>query len=225
MFECEFPTEVGFLASGGPTFNTTVNEGFSGGEQRNRNWSTTRGEWSINLNYKDQSYFDQAHAFFLVVGGQFDSFRFKDHKDFRVENQLIGTGDGSNPTFQLVRTYTSGDRAYTRIIRKPITSSVKKFDGSYCEDTVNIYVAASLQTEGVDYNLDETTGIVTFIAGHIPTMGQVVSADFEYHYPVRFLNDKLKAQVEESAVNGGNASDSDPRITWPQIELREVKVS
>ena len=82
FFECEFPQQVSFLALGGPSFFTTINEGFSGGEQRNRNWSITRGEWTIDLHAKPQSYFDAAHAFFLNVGGQADAFRFKDHKDY-----------------------------------------------------------------------------------------------------------------------------------------------
>ena len=214
MYEVEFPTSVSFLASGGPTFSTTVNEGFSGFENRNANWSMSRGAWSIDLNYKDQSYFDDVQAFFLVVGGKWDSFRFKDHKDFQATGQLIGTGDGANKFFQLTKTYFSGSRSYVRKITKPITANVLKFDGTNCTESVVIHVGSTLLTLGTDYSVNETTGMVTFTTA--PASASPVLADFSFHYVVRFDDDALKAQLEESP--------SDARlVSWPQIVLREVK--
>jgi uncharacterized protein (TIGR02217 family) len=49
FFETEFPRTVGYKATGGPTFNTTVNEGFSGFEQRNKNWSIARAKYTVDL--------------------------------------------------------------------------------------------------------------------------------------------------------------------------------
>src|SRR3979411_1487724 len=130
FFEGEFPKQIGFLASGGPSFSTAGTEGFSGGEQRNRNWSRTRGVWTVDLQFKTQAFFDAVQAFFLVVGGQADAFRFKDHKDFKATSQTIGTGDGVTVNFQLVRNYVSGVRTYVRVIQKPIMASVTDFQGN-----------------------------------------------------------------------------------------------
>lgn len=220
FFECEFPTDVGFLASGGPTFYTTVNEGFSGGEQRNRNWSMTRGVWNIDLNFKSQEYFDAVQAFFLVVGGQADAFRFKDHKDFQATNQRLSVGDGTTTDFQLIRNYVSGPRTYVRTIIKPIMSTVTDFQGNPLADTVVIRVNGSTKALNVDYTVDETTGIVSFVTA--PANGAFIDSDFQFHYPVRFSADELKAQVEPSPVDGGFGA---PLITWPNFEIKEVKVT
>lgn len=221
FFECEFPTAVGFMAAGGPSFYTTVNEGFAGGEQRNRNWSQTRGVWTIDIQNKPQQYFDALHAFFLVVGGQADAFRFKDHKDFTATNQIIGTGDGVTTVFQLVKNYVSGPRTYVRNIYKPITSSVLDFEGNPLADTVKVYDQGALLTAGVDYTLDYTTGLITFTTA--PVNAHAITSDFQFHYPVRFTTDEFKAQIEQSWVNGGVGGQ--PLITWPNFEIREVKVN
>ncbi len=221
FFECEFPKQVAFLALGGPTFNTTVNEGFSGGEQRNRNWSQTRGHWTIDLHDKPQAYFDAAHAFWLNVGGQADAFRFLDHKDYQAFDQLLGYGDGSTTTFQLIKNYTSGGRTYVRNIIKPIMASVQDFQGNALANTVVIRVGNSVKTLNTDYTVDATTGIVTFTTA--PPSGSppnAITADFQFHYPVRFASDELAAQVEESDVQGGATL-----VSWPSFELREVKIA
>lgn len=217
FFETEFPREIGFLAVGGPSFFTTINEGFAGGEQRNRNWSQTRGSWTIDLQSKQQSYFDAVQAFFLVVGAQADAFRFYDHKDNSAAAQAIGTGDGTTTDFQLTKTYASGGRSYVKTIYKPITAAVTNFQGNSLPNTVTIYDNGTANTLTTDYTLDETTGIVSFVTA--PVSGHPITADFSFHFPVRFTADQMKAQVEPSDVLGGNIL-----ISFPQFELREVKI-
>jgi uncharacterized protein (TIGR02217 family) len=53
---------------------------------------------------------------------------------------------------------------------------------------------------------------VTFLAGHIPIAGQIVTAGFEFDVPVRFDTDKLEVNVQ-SFLHG-----SIPAI--PLIEIR-----
>ncbi len=218
FFETEFPRAIGYLAMGGPAFSTTVNEGLSGGEQRNRNWSQTRGVWTIDLQFKTQAYFDAVQAFHLVVGGQADAFRLYDHKDHTATGQTIGTGDGVTVAFQLVKNYASGGRTYTRTITKPITDEVNDFQGNPLTDTVVVYDNGTPKTFITDYTVDQTTGLVTF--GTAPAAGHTITADCQFHFPVRFMVDELKAQVEPSDVLGGNIL-----ISFPQFELREVKVT
>lgn len=217
FFECEFPTEIGFAAVGGPGWSTTVNAGFSGYEQRNKNWSVPLAQYKIELTYKDQSYFDKVNSFFWNVGGQADAFRFKDHKDYSATGQAIGTGDGTTTVFQLVKLYTAGSRTFTRTIKKPIQATVQKFDGTYCANTVKIYDNGTLKTLTTDYTVDATTGLVTFATA--PASGHAITADFEFHVPVRFNTDDMQAQVEPSDVPGGNA-----KITWANVALMEVRI-
>lgn len=209
FFETEFPTAIAFDAVGGPAFNTTVNTGFSGYEQRNQNWAAALGKWKIELAYKPQSYFDSVYAFWLNVGGRADAFRFKDHKDFSAAAQACA--EVSAGVYQLQKTYTVGARNYVRTIKKPVTSAVKKFDGSSCADTVTVYDGGVAAT---GWTLDETKGLITGLAA-----GHTITADFEFHFPVRFDVDDLQAQIEPSDVPGGSAL-----ITWPNVQLVEVRL-
>ena len=197
-------------------FSTTINSGFSGHEQRNQNWSLALGKWTVGLESKPQSYFDDVYNFCLAVNARADAFRFKDHKDYKATGQAIGTGDGSNTDFQLVKTYTVAGRTYTRTISKPVTASVQKFDGTYCKNTVRIYDAGTLKTLTTDYTIDYTTGIVTF--GTAPATGHAITADFEFHFPARFDMDECQAAVEPSDVAGGQAL-----ITWANVAIVETR--
>jgi uncharacterized protein (TIGR02217 family) len=201
FFECEFPRTIGYHAVGGPGFSTVVNQGFSGQEQRNRNWANSRGKWNISLmtpatfEGNRQAFIDLLLGFFLNVAGKTDSFRLKDHKDFKAVGQTIGVGSGA---LQLIKTYTVGGRSYIRTITKPVTSAVVDFQGIALADTVKIYYNGTLQS-GIAA-VDATTGIYTSTAGG----GVVVTADFEFHYPVRFDTDDLPVQVEPSDVADGH---------------------
>lgn len=224
FLEVQFPTDVSFLASGGPSFSTNVNKGLSGAQQRNRNWSLGLGKWKIDLHYKPYTYFQSVYALWLNVGGGADGFRFKDHKDFQAFGQFLGEGDGSTTTFQLQNQYAIGGRTYLKPILKPVTSQVMRFDGSYCADTVVCYLDGVAKQIGVDYTVDWTTGLVTFnVAPHGPggspaTVGAVLTADFEFDYAVRFVSDDFTAQVEESDVADGNLE-----FSWPSIDLEELR--
>src|SRR5579864_53843 len=92
FFEVEFPRTVSFLAVGGPTRSTTVNQGLSGAEQRNKNWANSRRKWQIQLRTPKpdgttsrpatlQAFIDVTTAFFENVSGQGDGFRFWDPAD------------------------------------------------------------------------------------------------------------------------------------------------
>lgn len=179
FIECEFPKTISYKAQGGPAFNTTVNSGFSGFEQRNQNWQTARGTWTVSLqtpgasaDVNPQTYIDMLQAFFLNVGGKASAFRLKDHKDFTngATAQLIGSSDGVVGHFQLVKNYPSGAKNYQRIITKPVTSLVVDYLGNALLDTVNVSVSAGSFSKQAGYKmggsgkycLDETTGTVSF---------------------------------------------------------------
>ena len=196
--EVRFPTDIAYGSAGGPEYSTDIVITQSGYEQRNSNWSQARARYNVAHGVKTQVQLDTLIAFFRARKGRADGFRFKDWTDHKVAGQTIGTGNASNKVFQLVKTYGSGGILETRMIKKPISSSVK------------IYLSGVLQN-GDSYSLNNTTGVVTFATA--PGNGVLVSADFEFDVPVRFDTDRLSATLDEYGVN-----------SWHDIPLVEIRV-
>jgi uncharacterized protein (TIGR02217 family) len=66
--------------------------------------------------------------------------------------------------------------------------------------------------EGTDFTVETTTGVVTFLAGHIPASGAAITAGFLFDVPARFDTDYL--EVDLSAFAAGAI----PKI--PLVEIR-----
>jgi uncharacterized protein (TIGR02217 family) len=115
-------------------------------------------------------------------------------------DQIIGTGDATTAKFQLRKTYGSSFAPWRRDIKKPVA------------DTVKVAVAGTELVAGTDFAIDTSTGVVTFLAGHIPTDGQSITAGFEFDVPVRFDTDKLEINLS------GFTSGAIPNI--PIVEVR-----
>ena len=207
FFECEFMRTLAYKRMGGPTRNTTVNQGLSGQEARNVNWIDSRNEFEIALktpaefDKSRQAFIDSLITFFEVVRSQGDSFRLYDHIAHRGVNQPLVEYNGN---VQLALTRTVADRSYVKIITKPITSAIPDYRGNLLPDTV------FLTGTNIPVIVDPTTGIVT---SHGP--GTLV--DFEYHVPTRFGIDKLPIVIEESDVKGGK-----PLISMSGVPLLET---
>ena len=73
-------------------------------------------------------------------------------------------------------------------------------------------VSGVAKTLGTQFTLNTTTGVVTFLAGNIPTADQTVTAGFEFDVPVRFDTDKLDVNL------AGLKHGAIPNI--PLIEIR-----
>jgi uncharacterized protein (TIGR02217 family) len=116
-------------------------------------------------------------------------------------DQAIGTGDGATTTFALTKAYGGAYAPYQRPIGKPVAGSVR------------VAVAGSEMTDGTAFTCDSTTGVVSFLPGHIPTAGAAVTAGFLFDVPVRFDTDYL--EVDLSAFAAG---------AIPKIPLVEVKL-
>lgn len=150
-----FPDDIAYGATGGPAWSTDVVQTASGYERRNINWSSARRKYDVGY-VRTQAQLDALVAFFHAMRGRAHGFRFRDPADYRatVNTGLIGTGfgDGTPGPHQLIKRYVSGSQTTDRGIRKPIGSTVK------------VYKAGVLQTPGAHYTLDDTTGLVTWIA-------------------------------------------------------------
>lgn len=179
FIEERFPTEISYGSSGGPAFSTNVFESSSGYEQRTLLWAEARARYNIATGIKDKIDMDEVLKFFFNVRGRSIGFRFKDWADYQIAAQNIGTGNGSQTQFNLVKTYVTGAYTYTRRIYKPVQGSI-----------LNVTVGGSAQAETVNYTVNYTTGVITFLS---PPAGSaaVVVGSAEFDVPVRFDTDEL----------------------------------
>jgi uncharacterized protein (TIGR02217 family) len=196
--EVAFPSDIAYGSAGGPEYSTDIVITHGGHEQRNINWSQARARYNVAHGVKTQNQLDALIAFFRARKGRADGFRFKDWSDYKAVAQLIGTGNGSNKIFQLVKIYSSGGVIETRTITKPVSGSV------------NIYIGGVLQA-GAAYTLDPATGEITFVTA--PANDALITADFEFDVPVRFDTDRLSATLDSYGVN-----------SWNDIPLVEIRV-
>jgi uncharacterized protein (TIGR02217 family) len=195
--DVRFPPDISYGASGGPGYSTSVITVASGHERRNSNWQAARGRWNVAHGLKKREQVAALIAFFRARRGRAYGFRFKDWTDFQGLAQVIGTGNGSLKTFQLVKNYASGGVIESRTITKPVAGTVK------------VYRNGVLVTSGV--TIDTATGIVTFSTA--PGSGVIVTADFEFDVPARFDTDQMDLTIETYQLG-----------SWGQVPVVEIRV-
>jgi uncharacterized protein (TIGR02217 family) len=205
--ETLFPLDIALKSAGGPQRRTDIVTLGSGREERNARWAHSRRRYDAGYGIKTLEALSAVVAFFEERRGRLYGFRWRDRLDHSsaggtpsASDQALGTGDGATATFQLMKTYGSVYAPYQRAIVKPVAGSVRTA------------VAGVEVEEGTDFSVDATTGIVTFLPGHIPGVGEAVSAGFLFDVPVRFDTDYL--EVDLSAFAAGAI----PKI--PLIEIR-----
>lgn len=190
-----FPDDIGYGSRGGPGYSTTIEINSAGIESRNQNWSYPRHEWDVAYGINTQAKLENLISFFHVAAGRANTFLFKDWLDYKSTalmsstvgptDQTLGTGDGSDATWQLLKTYSQSGYTRTRYIYKPVAG------------TVRVAVAGVEKELTTHFTVSTTTGIVTFTGGNIPTVGQAITAGFEFYVPVRFDTDVISVSLEE----------------------------
>jgi len=176
---------------------------------RNARWIDSRRQYDAGSGLRTMADLAAVVAFFEQCRGRLTGFRYRDPLDDRSSafgqppsptDQPIGTGDGVTAVFQLVKVYGAAPDAWTRTIAKPVAGSVL------------VAVAGVAKSAGSDFNLDATTGFVTFASGAIPPAGSPVTAGYLFHVPVRFDTDDLKIDLTQFAAG-----------TIPTIPLLEIR--
>lgn len=207
--ETRFPTAISCGSNGGPERRTDVVTLGSGFEERNARWADSRRSYNAGYGVRSIDDLHSVLAFFEERRGRLTGFRWRDHADWKscppsqppsAIDQIIGTGDGISAQFQIAKTYGSSFAPWTRAIAKPVAG------------TVMIAVDGVVQVLPASLQIDHTTGRVTFLPGHIPPPGKLITAGFEFDVPVRFDTDKLDISLQ------GFAHGAIPNI--PIIEVR-----
>jgi uncharacterized protein (TIGR02217 family) len=206
--EVRFPASLSFGSVGGPERRTDVVTLANGFEERNTPWAHSRRRYDAGLGMRSLDDVETLIAFFEARRGQMYGFRWKDWSDFKsgrasadtaFGDQVIAVGDGHSTVFPLIKTYRSGAFSYARPITKPVAGSVR------------IGIEQDEMREAVDYQLDETTGLVTFV--HPPAETMEITAGFEFDVPVRFDTDRILTSV--ASFQAGDA---------PNVPVVEVRV-
>src|SRR5262249_30803038 len=129
-----FPDTVLQQVSGGPCFFTEVVQLGSGHEQRNAGWARPLHRYEVSSSLKTPEELQAVFAFFNQVRGRWLPFRFKVPLDFSSAlpdgtitstDQMIGTGDGVQCAFQLIKTIKLGELESVRVIQKPVPDTIK----------------------------------------------------------------------------------------------------
>lgn len=191
--EIRFPTDISRGAQGGPERRTEIVVTGAGHEERNARWADSRRHYNAGYGVKTLADLYRVVSFFEERRGRLYGFRWRDPTDWSstepggvasYEDQVIGTGDGEAATFQLQKRYGVSHAPYVREIVKPVAGSV------------TVGVDGIAQTDGTDFVVDVATGRLTFLPGHVPANGALITAGFTFDVPVRFDTDKLEVNLQ-----------------------------
>lgn len=190
--EIRFPLDVSLNGRGGPERRTEVVTLGSNREARNARWAHSRRRYEAGYGVKSLAQLAQVIEFFEERRGRLYGFRWRDRADHAScapgatpapTDQTLGAGDGMRATFQLVKTYGGAFSAYTRTISKPVAGSVRvAVDGAEIPPAL--------------FDVDPTTGVLTFAPGQIPAPGEIVTAGYFFDVPVRFDTDFLEIDMQ-----------------------------
>jgi uncharacterized protein (TIGR02217 family) len=206
--EVLFPLDIALKSAGGPERRTEIVALGSGREERNARWAHSRRRYDAGYGVKTLDALSAVVAFFEERRGRLHGFRWRDRLDHSSAapgaavtplDQAIGSGNGAATAFQLVKRY-GALAPYQRPIVKPAAG-------------VRVAVDGVEQADGVAFTCDVTTGVVTFLPGHVPAGGAAIRAGFVFDVPVRFDTDYL--EVDLSAFAAGSV---------PSIPLVEIRV-
>jgi uncharacterized protein (TIGR02217 family) len=171
FIETRFPDDISYGATGGPGFSTDIVVVNSGFEQRNQAWQDALCVYDVSHGIKKQAQLNALIAFFRVMGGRANGFRFKDWSD-----HTVASGEGvfeaiSATQFRMIKRYTTAGNNHDRRITKPVNGTV-------------------VVTGGTGASINYTTGIVTV------TSGTPVSWVGEFDVPCRFDIDQMRTSLE-----------------------------
>jgi len=180
--DVSLPDDFEYQGISGAGFSTIVQETASGHEFRVARQSQGRHRFRLRKALQTPTQAQAIKAFGLGRRGSLHSFRLKDWADFTTNDDgvtdptntdvIIGTGDGSEDTFQLIKVYDAdGDAPYQRSLTLPVSGTVV-----------------------VSLDNVSTTAFTVSAAGEVvmnsaPTAGVTVRAGCKFDVPVRFTSE------------------------------------
>jgi len=180
------PTLNGFSVHKKPIFAATVAEAVSGRAVMGANAAFPL--WEFDLTYEvlrsqtqnrepDTYYspnveFEAIASLFLACAGSYGRFWYNDPTDNSRTGQVIGTGDGVSATFQIIRSFGTGN-----------TSLVEPVGG------LNYLLPYTFYDNGTPTAITLANNNRTITFASAPTLGHSITGDFSYYFYCRFLED------------------------------------
>lgn len=193
-----FPLALGREAEVSPEFSTAIVTSGGGHEARNASWAEARTRYDVGPGVRSEADIASLLAFFRARMGPARGFRLRDPFDYSsgaavpgARDQVLGSSDGVNVRFALIKRYGAAIRRITR----PVAGSVRVAVGG-------VETAAFTVIAGGFVELDLA-----------PATGQSVTAGFLFDVPVRFAEDRLS--VNRATFLAGAAA------AVPLVEVRE----
>lgn len=183
----------------------------SGHEETNQRWVHTRRSWNAGLGIRSRDELAKVVEIFEEVRGRANSFRFRDWLDWRSgsgnapltpTDQPLGTGNGVQKEFQLVKRYGAVN-PYLRPIALPHVS------------TLRIAVNGVEMASG--WSVAPVGGLITFDAA--PAASAILTAGFAFDVPVRFAQSTLSVEWAYFTESGAHDSGLAPDITLIEKRL------
>jgi uncharacterized protein (TIGR02217 family) len=192
-------------SSGGPAFLTDVVQLASGEEDREERWEHPLAQYDVAHNARRAEDIAQLRLFHRARRGASRAFLLKDWLEYTsaadglaaasAVDQPLGTGDGVETVFAIVRRYEDSGGSYDRPIMWPVAS------------TVLVAVDGAPTTA---FTVQRGAGTITFATA--PAAAAVLTCGFEFDVPVRFAEDLLS--ISWDTINARSAG------AVPLIEVR-----
>lgn len=201
--DVSFPIEIGREAEVTAEFSTNVVTMLSGHERRNTDWADARMAYDVAPGVRSEAELASLITFFRARRGAAIGFRFGDPFDDSsngatgeptANDQLLGSGNGVQTEFALVKAYGSGASAQIRRITRPRAGSV---------------LVAINGTATTAWALADKGKI---IFENAPASGAQITVGFRFDVPVRFAEDRLNASRATFAAGD-----------MPSVQLLEIK--
>lgn len=213
--DVELPTGFQYSSIAGAGFGTIIQETASGHEYRVARQSQGRHRFRLVKGLQTEAEAKALKAFALGRRGALHSWKLTDFSDYTSasdgvsapddEDQVLGTADGTETTFQLVKTYdASGDAPYSRAITLPKSGTVV------------------VSLDNVNTTAFTVNGSGQVVLDSAPANGVVVKAGFEFCVPVRFSAEfDAWAQLQADAYQIWSLPTLDAVEVLSEVELPE----
>jgi uncharacterized protein (TIGR02217 family) len=198
-----FPLKIGRDPVGGPSFMTEIAATVGGFEQRNERWPESMHEFDFSSSIKSTEQFREVGAHFRQAHGRLHHFRVRDPADYVCETRDGFLDEITTTTFQACKIY--GEEVGFQEVRR-ITRIFP--------DSLRIWKDGGLLALTTHYDVDEETGIVTFVT---PPGESDIECEFMFDVPCRYDTDQLQATLVQ--FNGSTNSFH----SWTSVPLKEVR--
>lgn len=200
-----FPDDIAAGAIGGHGhWQTTIVQHQGGYETPNLDWEDARGEWNVSRAIEVAELHEVARGHYYKTRG-FHYFRFKDYTDFECARTGVELGrlTGSTTAWQINKVYGADEPSfeYVRPLKRIVALSEQ------------VWKNAALMTRGVDYTIDNDTGIVT---SAISWAAATLEVSCEFDVLSRYDTPHLKATL----VHRGRGTSL---LHWDDINIVEVR--